>query len=35
MNAAFEKYLNTVDKCLKPLPTSRESILSKKLKALF
>ena len=25
MNAAFEKYLNTVDKCLKPLPTSRES----------
>ncbi len=32
MNAAFEKYLNTVDKCLKPLPTSERVDIVKEIK---
>lgn len=32
MNAAFEKYLDTVDKCLKPLPTSERMDIVKEIK---
>lgn len=32
MNATFEKYLHTVDKCLKPLPTSERVDIIKEIK---
>ena len=32
MDAAFEKYLDTVDKCLKPLPTSERVDIVKEIK---
>lgn len=32
MNATFEKYLDTVDKCLKPLPTSERVDIVKEIK---
>lgn len=32
MNAIFEKYLDTVDKCLKPLPTSERVDIVKEIK---
>ena len=34
MNTTFEKYLDTIDKCLKPLPTSERVDIVKE-KALF
>ena len=33
MNAALEKYLNTVDKCLKPLPASERVDIVKEIKS--
>lgn len=33
MNAALEKYLSTVDKCLKPLPTSERVDIVKEIKS--
>lgn len=33
MNAALEKYLDTVDKCLKPLPTSERVDIVKEIKS--
>lgn len=33
MNTAFEKYLNTVDKCLKPLPASERVDIVKEIKS--
>lgn len=33
MNATFEKYLDTVDKCLKPLPTSERVDIVKEIKS--
>lgn len=33
MNTAFEKYLDTVDKCLKPLPTSERVDIVKEIKS--
>lgn len=32
MNATFEKYLDKVDKCLKPLPTSERVDIVKEIK---
>lgn len=32
MNATFEKYLDTIDKCLKPLPTSERVDIVKEIK---
>ena len=32
MNTTFEKYLDTVDKCLKPLPTSERVDIVKEIK---
>ena len=33
MNATLEKYLDTVDKCLKPLPTSERVDIVKEIKS--
>ncbi len=33
MNIAFEKYLNTIDKHLKPLPTSERIDIVKEIKS--
>ena len=32
MNTTFEKYLDTIDKCLKPLPTSERVDIVKEIK---
>lgn len=35
MNTTFEKYLDTIDKCLKPLPTSERVDIVKGNKRLY
>ena len=35
MNTTFEKYLDTIDKCLKPLPTSERVDIVKRNKRLY
>lgn len=35
MNTTFEKYLDTIDKCLKPLPTSERVDIVKEIKVIL